>query len=155
MPQNVHLERIDEQNYLDCFALQLAPGQERFASHPVRSLAQAYVYYHQCTPFGVYDGSEMVGYVLVIYDDDEKSYNLWHLMIDQSKQGMGYGEKAVELCLRYIRTQPFGASDLVLLTCHEDNACAMHIYQELGFAPTGNVFDDEAELALHVPLGTD
>ena len=52
----VTLKKIDESNFLDAFRLTLAPGQEEFVSHPVRSLAQAYVYYHQCTPFGIYHG---------------------------------------------------------------------------------------------------
>ena len=42
------LRAITEDNFLDAFRLRLAPGQERFVSHPVRSLAQAYVYREQC-----------------------------------------------------------------------------------------------------------
>ena len=37
----VELRTITESNFLDAFALKLAPGQERFVSHPIRSLAQA------------------------------------------------------------------------------------------------------------------
>ena len=40
----VTLRKIDENNFLDAFHLRLAEGQERFVSHPIRSLAQAYVY---------------------------------------------------------------------------------------------------------------
>ena len=50
------LRKIAEENFLDAFRLKLAPGQERFVSHPVRSLAQAYVYREQCQPFGIYEG---------------------------------------------------------------------------------------------------
>ena len=42
----VTLQKITQENYLDCFKLELAPGQDKFVSHPIRSLAQAYVYYH-------------------------------------------------------------------------------------------------------------
>ena len=38
------LRPITEENFLDAFQLKLAPGQEQFVSHPIRSLAQAYVY---------------------------------------------------------------------------------------------------------------
>lgn len=41
-----HLEKITEENFVDAFNLKLAPEQERFVSHPIRSLAQAYVYRH-------------------------------------------------------------------------------------------------------------
>lgn len=50
----ITLAKIDETNFIDAIGLQLAPGQERFVSHPIRSLAQAYVYYHQCTPCGIF-----------------------------------------------------------------------------------------------------
>ena len=59
--KEIQLKIIDETNFLDCFQLELADGQERFVSHPIRSLAQAYVYYHQCTPFGIYAGETLVG----------------------------------------------------------------------------------------------
>lgn len=62
----VELRQITEENYLDAFHLRLAPGQEDFVSHPIRSLAQAYVYRNQCQPFGIYTAGKMVGYVMVI-----------------------------------------------------------------------------------------
>ena len=48
----IELKAITEENFLDAFQLRLAPGQEQFVSHPIRSLAQAYVYRDQCQPFG-------------------------------------------------------------------------------------------------------
>ena len=63
----VELRAITEDNFLDAFHLRLAPGQENFVSHPIRSLAQAYVYRDQCQPFGIYAAGKMVGYVMVIY----------------------------------------------------------------------------------------
>ena len=141
----VQLKKIDESNFISCFNLKLAEGQERFVSHPIRSLAQAYVYYHQCTPFGIYDEDEMVGYVMVIYDYDEETYNLWHLMIDEKQQRKGYGTQAVRLCMEYAKEKPFGHSNVLLLTCHEENKAAMHIYEKLGFVPTGNRDDEEME----------
>lgn len=44
----INLRSITEENFIDAFNLKLALGQERFVSHPVRSLAQAYVYREQC-----------------------------------------------------------------------------------------------------------
>ena len=46
----ITLQRVDESNFLACFSLQLDARQEEFVSHPIRSLAQAYVYRKQCTP---------------------------------------------------------------------------------------------------------
>lgn len=77
----INLRKITEENFIDAFHLKLAPEQERFVSHPIRSLAQAYVYREQCQPFGIYKGDTMVGYVMVIYDYDIPEYNIWHMMI--------------------------------------------------------------------------
>ena len=65
---DIILKKIDENNFVDAFHLKLGEGQEKYVSNPIRSLAQAYVYYHQCTPFGIYADETMVGYVMVIYD---------------------------------------------------------------------------------------
>ena len=146
--KEIQLKIIDETNFLDCFQLELADGQERFVSHPIRSLAQAYVYYHQCTPFGIYAGETLVGYVMVIYDYDNDTYNLWHLMIDRKYQGQGYGRQAVQKCLEYIAGKPFGNGNTVLLTCNETNTTAIFLYKSLGFRPTGAVDEDEIEMAL-------
>ena len=142
------LKAITEENFLDAFHLKLAEGQERFVSHPVRSLAQAYVYRNQCQPFGIYAEGRMVGYVMVIYDYDVPEYDIWHMMIDESAQGRGYSGDALDRVLSYIRTKPFGDSDRVALTCSKDNAAARKLYESRGFAATGTEDEDEIELAM-------
>ena len=143
---SVTLKNIDESNFIDCFNLKLGEGQEKFVSHPIRSLAQAYVYYHQCTPFGIYAGDRMVGYVMVIYDYDEETYNIWHLMIDRAERGKGYGTAALHRVLEYILTKPFGQSSHVLLTCSPENRRAYDLYHRLGFTESGRRDEDEVEL---------
>jgi len=144
------LMQINETNFIDAFHLELADGQEHYVSSPVRSLAQAYVYYRQCTPFGIYHGDKMVGYVMVIYDYDIPEYDIWHMMIDQSEQGKGYGRAALQNVLDYIREKPFGDSDRVALTCNKENQTAMKLYLKAGFAPTGRSDEDEIELAMQL-----
>ena len=144
----VELKPITEDNFIDAFNLKLAPGQDEFVSHPIRSLAQAYVYRDQCQPFGIYADGTMVGYVMVIYDYDIPEYDISHMMIDESLQGRGYGSEALDKVIDYIRTKPFGDSDRVALTCNKDNAAALRLYERKGFVPTGAVYDDEIELVL-------
>ena len=90
----ITLQNVDESNFLACFSLELDAQQEKFVSHPIRSLAQAYVYRGQCTPFAVCRAGEVVGYLMVIYDYDEEAYFIWHLMIDARHQGRGYGRES-------------------------------------------------------------
>ena len=100
---HITLQKVDESNFLACFSLRLEAQQEKFVSHPIRSLAQAYVYYSQCTPFAVCRAGQVVGYLMVIYDYDEEAYFIWHLMIDAQHQGRGCGRAAMEAALAYIR----------------------------------------------------
>lgn len=146
----VELKPITEDNFVDAFNLRLGPGQEEFVSHPIRSLAQAYVYRDQCQPFGIYAEEKMVGYVLVIYDYDIPEYDIWHMMIDEEEQGQGYGGEALGKVIEYIRTRPFGGSGRVALTVNKANLVARGLYERMGFVATGAVYDDEIELAITV-----
>ena len=146
----ITLKEITEENFIDAFNLKLGEGQEKYVSHPVRSLAQAYVYREQCQPFGIYHEDEMVGYVMVIYDHDVPEYDIWHMMIDASGQGKGYGKAALRLVMDYIKTKPFGSSDRVALTCNKDNSAALELYRKMGFEETGVEDEDEIELSMSI-----
>lgn len=146
----VELKPITQENFVEAFSLKLAPDQEEWVSHPMRSLAQAYVYREQCQPFGIYADGRMVGYVMVIYDYEIPEYDIWHMAIDKAEQGRGYGSEALDRILEYIRTKPFGDSDRVALTCHGDNQVALRLYAKKGFEATGAVYDDEIELAMTI-----
>ena len=121
----------ENDNFVDAFNLKLAKGQEEYVSHPVRSLAQAYVYRNQCQPFGIYADEKMVGYVMVIYDYDVPEYDIWHMMIDESLQGKGYGRAALNQII-------------------ENNYVAKALYENIGFSPTGVEDEDEIELVMNV-----
>ena len=144
----VELRAITEENFIDAFNLRLAPDQERFVSHPIRSLAQAYVYRRQCQPFGIYSDGRMIGYVMVIYDYGVPEYDIWHMMIHASMQGRGYGGIALDRVIDYIRTKPFGDSNRVALTCNKENPVAQRLYERKGFVATGVEYEDEIELVL-------
>ncbi len=144
----INLRKITEENFIDAFNLKLGEGQEKYVSHPIRSLAQAYVYRDQCQPFGIYNDDKMVGYVMVIYDYDIPEYNIWHMMIDKKHQGKGYGKEALKWVMAYIKTKPFGDSNRVTLTCNLENDKALELYHGLGFRETGVVDEDEIELSM-------
>ena len=146
----VELRKITEDNFIDAFNLKLAPGQEKYVSHPIRSLAQAYVYREQCQPFGIYAEEKMIGYVMVIYDYDVPEYDIWHMMIDESAQGQGYGNDALDRVIDYIRMKPFGDTDRVALTCNKNNPIARKLYESKGFSATGAEDEDEIKLAMTV-----
>ncbi|MCR5668784.1 MAG: GNAT family N-acetyltransferase [Lachnospiraceae bacterium] len=151
----INLKEITEDNFIDAFNLKLGAGQDRYVSHPIRSLAQAYVYRTQCQPFGIYYEEKMVGYVMVIYDYDVPEYDIWHMMIDEAHQGKGYGKAAFEQVLSYIATKPFGESDRVTLTCNRENEIALKLYRDMGFCETGEEDEDEIELSMTLDKSED
>ena len=146
----IEFRAITEENFIDAFNLKLAPGQESFVSHPIRSLAQAYVYRNQCQPFGIYAAEKMVGYVMVIYDYDIPEYDIWHMMIDKEEQGHGYGREALDQVIKYIMTKPFGDSDRIALTCNKNNSAARKLYESIGFTASGSEDGEEIELVMTV-----
>ena len=85
---------------------------------------------------------------MVIYDYDIPEYDIWHMMIDESDQGQGYGSIALNQTIEYIKTKPFGTSDKVTLTCNIDNIQALKLYKSKGFTETGAKDGDEIELSL-------
>ena len=150
MSAHIELKAITEENFIDAFNLRLVPGQEDFVSHPIRSLAQAYVYRDQCQPFGIYANGKMVGYVMVIYDYDVPEYDIWHMMIDEAEQGKGYGSAALDRVIEYIGTKPFGDSGRVALTCNRNNPIARQLYERKGFSSTGIEDENEIELVMTI-----
>ena len=92
----------------------------------------------------------MVGYVMVIYDYDITEYDIWHMMIDESMQGRGYGSEALDRIIDYIRSKPFGSSDRIALTCNKNNSIAKRLYESKGFSATGVEGEDEIELVLMI-----
>ena len=150
MSAHIELKAITEENFIDAFNLRLVPGQEDFVSHPIRSLAQAYVYRDQCQPFGIYANGKMVGYVMVIYDYDVPEYDIWHMLIDEAEQGKGYGSAALDRVIEYIGTKPFGDSGRVALTCNRNHPIARQLYERKGFSATGIEDEDEIELVMTI-----
>ena len=102
----VELRKITADNFIDAFHLKLAPGQEEFVSHPIRSLAQAYVYRDQCQPFGIYADGRPVGYVMVIYDFDIPEYDIDFADIDVAPEYRGDWEKYGFFGIKHKNTVP-------------------------------------------------
>lgn len=148
--KTIALVPINADNILAAFALELEEYQKTYVSHPMRSLALAYVYPNQCMPFGLYSGEHMVGYVMLRFDPSENACILWHFMIDKSRQGQGIGKSALAAVLDLIRTKSLGDADQILLTCHPENAAALKLYHAAGFVQTGRM--EGAEIELKLPL---
>ena len=146
------LRPIDKTNVLDCFALRLGSGQEVFVSSPMRSLALSYAYRDTCIPLGLYDGDTLVGYGMLRYTPEDRTYTLWHFMIDLPQQGKGYGRAALALLLERISQEPLGSVRQARLLVNPQNAPAIHLYRAFGFRETGYIENGENEMTVAAPF---
>ena len=72
----------------------------------------------------------------------QNNYFLWRLMIDGEEQGKGYGRKAVELALEFVKTFPHGKADYCWLCYDKNNEVARKLYLSMGFQEIGEQDDD-------------
>ena len=83
----------------------------------------------------------------MLHDDPEQhEYFLWRLMIAAGQQGKGYGRRAVERLIAYVKSRP-GAREL-LVSYHPGEGSPREFYLKLGFEDTGMTEDDEVILRL-------
>ncbi|MBR5712282.1 MAG: GNAT family N-acetyltransferase [Lachnospiraceae bacterium] len=138
----VRLGEITTENIDEVLGLRVRDDQSAFVSTTAESLAQAYVYRDTAFPFAVYDGDEIVGFIMMGYYEAKDYYTLWKLLIDRNHQGRGYGRKALELGLAFLEER-FGVSE-VYTGVAPGNAVAKALYHSMGFEDTG-VFENNME----------
>jgi diamine N-acetyltransferase len=125
----------------------LSEPQQKMVAPNARSIAEAH-FSDKAWFRAIYADETPVGFIM-LYDDGEKSeYYLWRLMIAGPYQKKGYGKRAVELLIDYVRTRP-GAKELLTSYVPIEGGPEM-FYRNLGFRPTGDV--DGGEVVVSLPL---
>jgi diamine N-acetyltransferase len=94
----------------------------------------------------IYADDTPVGFIMLSDDPDTPEYFLWRLMIATPYQGLGYGRRAVQCLIDYVKTRP-GAKTLGV-SCGEGEGSPEGFYRSLGFERTGEIEDDEVVLRL-------
>ena len=64
-------------------------------------------------------------------------------MIDEKYQGLGYGKKAMECVMTYIKTFPCGEAKYCWLSYEPENEDAKALYSKFGFIENGDMCGDE------------
>ena len=141
----VHFRTITEDNF-DAVINMKRPEGEGFVASNAVSLAQAWLYRDNgdVFPFAIYDDDTLVGFMLVEEDMDEKRLDLRRFMLSPQQEGRGLGTAAVELLCRYARDSR--RYNCLQLLCAPENAAARHIYDKLGFRPTGEICFGDVEM---------
>ena len=155
----VTLREITDETAEPLGALRCGPGQERFVSSVVDSLAEA-AEYPQANPWfrAVYADEQPVGFVMLSWDVEPQPpeingpWFLWKLLVDHRHQGRGHGAEAVRLVAQLIKLA--GANEL-LTSCFPDlDGSPAPFYERLGFAATGDR-DVEGETIFRLELHHD
>ena len=98
----------------------------------------------------IYADDTPVGFVMIYDDPDKGDYFLWRLMVAGLHQAKGFGRRAMERVIEYVRSRPnaksLGASYVPTEGGPEG------FYRRLGFEPTGEI--DHGEIVVRLPLQT-
>jgi diamine N-acetyltransferase len=137
---NVSLREITPENFAKVINLDVAEDQKLFVAPNVKSIAQAYIY-PDSVPLAIYNGDELVGFVMYGYDPDEDKYYLGRLMIDAQHQGKGYGRAAALEVIR--RMREIEDCQAIHLSFVPENTGAEKLYSSIGFQRTGKLNGDE------------
>ena len=125
--------------------LQVAEGQRKFVAPNAVSIAQAH-FEPKAWFRAVHAGDTLVGFVMLFDNPNEPEYFLWRYMIDARYQGMGFGRRAMEQVIAYVKTRP-GAKEL-LTSCDPGEGSPCPFYERMGFVYTGE--EDDGELVMRL-----
>ena len=143
----VSLREITEETVVPICKLSdtLSAAQKKMVAPNAQSIAQAH--YSQWAWFrAIYADETPVGFIMLYDNPEEAAYFLWRLMIAGPCQGLGYGKKAVQSLIEYVRTRA-GAKEL-LVSCGEGEASPEGFYAKLGFKRTGEMWGEEVVMRL-------
>ena len=173
---NIHLEKINWDNYGKVLKLRVTKEQENYVASNKASLIHAFVQSSAGTPvhaFAVKNGKTIVGFMQIMYDDDWTGYEredwlssdlykqyegkpyyyIWRFMIDKKYQGRGYGKEAFRQTLDFIKTHPDGEAEYVVLSYEPHNEKGRKLYCSFGFEEAFQDFlhdDDEVTALLRI-----
>lgn len=148
----LRLEKVNGKNVWELLKLTVSESQKNYVAANEVSIIEAYTAISgngYAFPFGIYNGDTPVGFLMIGFDVDDDwvdapdiakgNYSLWRLMIDKDYQNRGFGRKAVQLALDYIKTFPCGEAEYCWLSYEPENEAARQLYRSFGFEETGDM----------------
>ena len=136
----VSLREITRENLRPILNLSVTEAQDGFVAPNSVSIAEAH-FAEDAWFRGIYAGEEPVGFAMLSLQPDKPQHYLWRFMIDHRYQGMGFGYRAMELIIDFVRSQP-NADTLILSYVKEDGG-PRDFYAKLGFTDTGEEHNGE------------
>lgn len=144
----ISFRKITEDNFSAIIQMK-RPEEEKFVASNTYSLAQAWLYREagDVWPFAIYHEDTPVGFMMLDEDSEERCLVIWRIMFPEEHQNKGYGTHAIRQIINLARNS--GKYDFILLDYVPENVIAKHVYEKLGFLPTGKIVNDgEIEMKL-------
>jgi diamine N-acetyltransferase len=138
---------VDKTNWEDCIELKVHEHQKSYITDNTYSILQAQ-YDPDLYPFGIYDGSKLVGFVMYGLDSDTKRWEMCRLMIDKEFQNKGYGKEAVLKILDEMK-EKFGKIEF-FTSVEPQNIKAQKLFEKIGFSKTGEIMWDEEVMKIQL-----
>jgi diamine N-acetyltransferase len=127
--------------------LEVSEEQKKFVAPNAVSIAEAY-FEPKAWFRAIYADETPVGFLMLYDDPDGPEYFLWRYMIDARYQELGFGKRAMDLLVEYVRSRP-GARELAL-SCHPGQDGPEPFYRHYGFRLTGRMLGNEAEMRIEL-----
>lgn len=145
----VEFRPITEENFFAVINMKRPEGEGFVASNAV-SLAEAWLYRENrdVFPFAIYDGDQPVGFMMLDEDVEERALGLGRIMFPEENTNKGYGAQALQKVIDLARES--GKYDRLVLDYVRGNDRAAHLYEKLGFRPTGESGDGVIVMELKI-----
>jgi RimJ/RimL family protein N-acetyltransferase len=137
----IQLQPITESNWQEAARLSVSKEQATFLDTPTGILARGYVYRDSgARVFAITNDNTVIGLALVrSLDEAPACYDLQQFMIDLRYQKLGHGAQALGLIVGMLRNE--AAYDCIEVCVHKQNAAALRLFENAGFADTGYIDD--------------
>lgn len=136
-------QAVTQENWEECIDMEVLKEQREFVASNAYSLVQAQ-YMVGLYPLCIYDGEQMVGFLMWEEDKEDHDLGMCRLMIDQKFQKRGYGRAAVIKLMDLVR-EKYGHVSFYT-SFESENTVAGKLYMDLGFTKTGDLIGDEIVL---------
>jgi diamine N-acetyltransferase len=125
----------------------LTPPKKYMVAPNAISIAQAHFNEHAWFR-AIYADETPVGFLMLYDDPGEQEYFLWRLMVAGPHHGNGFGCRAIELLVDYVRTRP--GARVLETSCGQGPGSPEGFYRRLGFERNGKMLGDEVGLSLEL-----
>ena len=133
----VKLVIVTRDNWEEALQLQVAAEQQGYVPSVAVSLAKVYIKpdgeHVEYIPFAIFDSTQMVGFIMHAYEEKTtEDYWINGFLIDQKYQGRGYGKRALQEMVHWIKKR-HPRCEAIRLTVYPENERAKKLYMDVGF----------------------